>query len=88
MKRYNQGFGKFGPMEQCNDGEWVRYEDSERVINNLRDDIRNLHRELLITRKVSAENYKKYKIKKYKLFLYLICGMWLGAIAAFIGMML
>ena len=27
MKRYNQGFVKFGPMEQCDDGEWVKYED-------------------------------------------------------------
>lgn len=27
MKRYNQGFAKFGPMEQCDDGEWVKYED-------------------------------------------------------------
>lgn len=29
MKRYNQGFGKFGPMEQCEDGEWVRFEDAD-----------------------------------------------------------
>lgn len=32
MKRYNQGFGKFGPMERAdNDGEWVRYEDACRL---------------------------------------------------------
>jgi hypothetical protein len=33
MKRYNQGFGKFGPMEQCNDGEWVKYDDAARAID-------------------------------------------------------
>ena len=27
MLRYNQGFGKWGPMEQARFGEWVRYED-------------------------------------------------------------
>jgi len=31
MKRYNQGFGKFGPMEQCKDGEWIRYEYYEKL---------------------------------------------------------
>lgn len=28
MKRYNQGFGKFGPMERAdNDGEWIHLDD-------------------------------------------------------------
>jgi hypothetical protein len=27
MDRYNQGFKYFGPMEQCKDGEWVKYDD-------------------------------------------------------------
>lgn len=27
IKRYNQGFGNFGPMEQCNDGKWVKADD-------------------------------------------------------------
>ena len=26
---YNQGFGKFGPMEQCDTGEWVKWDDIE-----------------------------------------------------------
>ena len=26
---YNQGFLKFGPMEQCDSGEWVRWEEVE-----------------------------------------------------------
>lgn len=33
MKRYNQGFLKFGPMEQCSSGEWVRYKDHENALN-------------------------------------------------------
>lgn len=27
MNRYNQGFGKFGPMEQTWNGKWVKHED-------------------------------------------------------------
>ena len=33
MRRYNQGFGKVGPMEQCSDGEWVKYEDAMAASN-------------------------------------------------------
>lgn len=29
VKCYNQGFGKFGPMEHCTDGEWVRWSEVE-----------------------------------------------------------
>ncbi len=28
IQRYNQGFGKFGPMEKCNSGEWCKYNDA------------------------------------------------------------
>ncbi|CAB4127280.1 hypothetical protein UFOVP84_108 [uncultured Caudovirales phage] len=42
MKRYNQGFGKFGPMEQSNDGKWVLYEDYGTLLKKL-----ELHKELL-----------------------------------------
>ena len=34
MKRYNQGFLKFGPMEQCDDGEWIKYEGHEKVVKD------------------------------------------------------
>ena len=39
MKRYNQGFGKFGPMEQCDDGKWVKYEDYEQEIDAYVEDL-------------------------------------------------
>src|SRR5574343_148727 len=29
VKAYNQGFYKFGPMEQCATGEWVKWKDVE-----------------------------------------------------------
>ena len=29
VKAYNQGLLKFGPMEQCADGEWVRWAEVE-----------------------------------------------------------
>ena len=29
VKAYNQGFYKFGPMEQCSTGEWVKWKDVE-----------------------------------------------------------
>lgn len=32
MNRYNQGFWKFGPMEQCKDGIWGLYADFLRVL--------------------------------------------------------
>lgn len=32
MNRYNQGFWKFGPMEQCKDGIWAKYADFLRVL--------------------------------------------------------
>ena len=40
MKRYTQGFKKFGPMEQCNDGEWVRFEDYEIIRRRIEHDYR------------------------------------------------
>jgi hypothetical protein len=39
MNRYNQGFGKFGPMEQVWNGKWVKHEDVvllEKTIKELR----------------------------------------------------
>jgi len=38
MKRYNQGFYKFGAMEQCDTGEWARVEDCYDLINHERED--------------------------------------------------
>jgi hypothetical protein len=32
MKRYNQGFLKFGPMEQCDTGEWVKHSDIDSYL--------------------------------------------------------
>ena len=32
MKRYNLGFKWFGLLEQCNNGELVKYEDSKTLI--------------------------------------------------------
>ena len=32
MNRYNQGFFKFGPMEQCKDGIWGKYADFLKVL--------------------------------------------------------
>lgn len=29
VKAYNRGFYKFGPMEQCATGEWVKWKDVE-----------------------------------------------------------
>jgi hypothetical protein len=33
MKRYNQGFLKFGPMEQCDTGEWVKHSDIDSYLD-------------------------------------------------------
>ena len=46
MKRYNQGFGKFGPMEQSNDGKWVTYEDYESIERRLKQEVNIQFKEL------------------------------------------
>jgi len=56
MERYNQGFGKFGPMEQCKDGEWVRYEDAEKEFDELK--------ELFVKANDSVEDYWEEKLKR------------------------
>ena len=33
MKRYNQGFLKFGPMEECDAGEWTRHSDIDSYLD-------------------------------------------------------
>ena len=52
MNRYTQGFRKFVWMEQCKDGEWVKYEDHtqelvrERIeMQKILDDSVSLYRE-------------------------------------------
>lgn len=32
IKRYNLGFMKFGPLEQCKDGELIKFEDHKAVM--------------------------------------------------------
>lgn len=39
IPRYNQGFGKFGLLEQCKDGELCKASDVESCINSLVNDI-------------------------------------------------
>ncbi len=34
VKRYNQGFGGFGLMEQCDDGRWVCAEDYDKLVRS------------------------------------------------------
>ena len=45
MKRYNQGFGGFGPMEQCDDGKWVKYEDYDKEIDAYTEDLSKFYEE-------------------------------------------
>lgn len=33
LTRYNQGFGGFGPLEQCNSGKLVKYTDVMSVVD-------------------------------------------------------
>jgi hypothetical protein len=49
IKRYNQGFGGFGPLEQCDDGKLVKYAHVKHLFNKLT---------------VHAE-YAEYWLKKY-----------------------
>ena len=45
MNRYNQGFGGFGPMEQSNDGKWVKYEDYDKEIDAYAEDLSKFYEE-------------------------------------------
>lgn len=33
MKRYNHGFYKFGTMEECNTGEWIKADEVDSYID-------------------------------------------------------
>ena len=35
IERFNQGFSKFGPMEMCSEGQWVKWKDVISFIVNL-----------------------------------------------------
>ena len=37
IQRYSQGFGGFGPLEKCNDGKLVKFEDHQRYITIAND---------------------------------------------------
>lgn len=67
MKRYNQGFGKFGPMEQCEDGEWVRFEDADA--------------ELEIQEEVCYERFLNEYLAELRATDYMIIAYMFGAIA-------
>lgn len=58
MKRYNQGFGKFGPMEQCNSGEWMKYKDAEDVVHEWQEYCKVIEQD----NKTMAEAVADYKM--------------------------
>jgi hypothetical protein len=60
INRYNQGFIKFGPMEQCNLGQWVKYDD---YIKDFRE-LDNFNSQLIVKdmQSISEINNLKNKI--------------------------
>ena len=56
MERYNQGFYKFGPMEQVKDGQWIKYQDHRDKVDWLKTMYKNL---LEDTRKSEDILYKE-----------------------------
>jgi hypothetical protein len=58
IDRYNQGFGKFGPMEQCTEGKWCKSEQVDELIadnndnywlnNSARNELRRVKSEFTI----------------------------------------
>lgn len=42
FNRYNQGFGKFGPLEQCDDGKLMYVTDHEKIVDEFLDDFDKL----------------------------------------------
>jgi len=58
MNRYTQGFIKFGPMEQCNDGKWIEYAEHEKVIESIEGKIKNLEK-----MSISADEHNRKLLK-------------------------
>lgn len=59
IQRYNQGFLKFGPMEQCSDGKWVKYDDVKKRFSDYEDEICDLMNFDMIN-DATIENLKKH----------------------------
>ncbi len=61
MKRYNQGFHKFGAMEQCDTGEWVKHSDVDSFIKKYGEQHAKVFSEL------ATEMYKENSLTMLKL---------------------
>lgn len=85
MFRYNQGFLKFGPMEQCNDGEWIKYEDYVKLDKENRDRWMHWAKEKSISEK-NAWDYAFEAESNY--FTYLTCAILSCAVNIVLGLIL
>jgi len=86
MKRYNQGFYKFGPMEQCSDGEWAKYEDLIKEMDEFKNewcDELNLYKEDCLNT-VKAINKERIEEVKETEFYRLVAAISLSINAGFI----
>ena len=73
MDRFNQGFGAVSPMEKCKDGDWVKYEDVAKFIDDLDELLRIAHDDEEYLREAYDEN----RLKLIVLFFSALAG-WLS----------
>jgi len=64
MNRYTQGFRKFGWMEQCNDGEWVKYEDHFKELIHANTEMSEFCNDRI---RVITESRDEYRDEAYQL---------------------
>jgi hypothetical protein len=57
FNRYTQGFKYFGPLEQCNDGEYMLVKDHEKIVSQMI--LLDKHNELIGLKTDLIEYYKK-----------------------------
>ena len=58
MKRYNQGFLKFGPMEECDTGEWIKAVDADNTMNEIKRQGAKVFSDL--SKKIYEENIEAF----------------------------
>lgn len=77
MNRYNQGFGKFGPMEQEWNGKWVEYKEVDILEKRLLSKINNLTIESLTQQnEIDSLNLKnKSHVSTINNLIMFMCGL-------------
>lgn len=59
MKRYNQYFGKLGPLKQCKNGKLIEYKDHNEIVNYYEKRMSELYDDLSNKDELVNESYRE-----------------------------